>query len=118
MAGHNGDDSEDLLAAWREHEDAENLFFALRDPLRQAARQGIRRIIRKTPDEADVDDALFKAFREVLDDDSAEARRSPLGFAKVVAYRRGMDRGRAILREREQIKNQAWELDQRRVTDA
>jgi hypothetical protein len=84
--------------------------------MRQAARQGIRRILRRTPDEADVDDAVVKAFKEVLASDAEEAKRSPMGFAKVVAYRRGMDRARSIIREREQIKNQAWELDQRRVT--
>ncbi len=118
MAGHSDDDIEDLLAAWHDHGEADKLFAALRDPMRQAARQGIRRIIRETPDEADVDDALYKAFRQVLEADSAEDRRSPLGFATVVAHRRGMDWARSIIREREQIKNQAWELDQRRVTDA
>lgn len=117
MAGHSDDDAEALLAAWHAHKDAEGLFCALRDPMRQAARQGIRRILRRTPDEADVDDALFKAFKEVLEEDS-EVGRSTLGFAKIVAYRRGMDRARSIIREREQIKNQAWELDQRRVTAA
>src|SRR5436309_12626792 len=116
MADHSDGDAEDLLAAWHVHKEAEKLFAALRDPMRQAARQGIRRILRRTPDEADVNDVLYKAFKEVLEDDSEEVRRSPLGFAKVVAYRRGMDRARSIIREREQIKNQAWELDQRRVT--
>jgi hypothetical protein len=118
MAGYSDHDAEDLLAAWNAHREAEKLFAALRDPMRQAARQGIRRILRRTPDEADVNDVLFKAFKEVLEDDSEEVRRSPLGFAKVVAYRRGMDRARCIIREREQIKDQAWELDQRRVTAA
>jgi hypothetical protein len=116
MARHSNDDAEDLLAAWHAHGQAEELFIALRDPMRQAARQGIRRILRRTPDEADVDDAVVKAFKEVLASDAEEAKRSPMGFAKVVAYRRGMDRARSIIREREQIKNQAWELDQRRVT--
>ena len=118
MAGHGDDDVEDLLAAWHAHREAEKLFVALRNPMRQAARQGIRRILCRDPDEADVDDVLFTAFKEVLGDDSEEARRSPLGFAKVVAYRRGMDRARFIIREREQIKNHAWELNQRRVTAA
>jgi DNA-directed RNA polymerase specialized sigma24 family protein len=118
MASHSDDDAEDLLAAWHARKEAEKLFAVLRDPMRQAARQGIRRILRRTPDEADVNDVLFKAFKEVLEDNAGEVRRSPLGFAKVVAYRRGMDRARSIIREREQIKNQAWELDQRRVTAA
>jgi hypothetical protein len=118
MAGHRDDDAEDLLAAWHVHGEAEKLFAALRDPMRHAARQGIRRILRRTPDEADVNDALFKAFTKVLEDDSEEARRSLLGFAKVVANRRGMDQARSIIRSREQIKSQAWALDQRRVTAA
>lgn len=118
MAGHSDDDAEGLLAVWRAHKEAEKLFVALRGPMRQAARQGIRRVLGRVPDEADVNDALFKAFKEVLEADSEEVRRSTLGFAKVVAYRRGMDRARSIIREREQIKNQAWELDQHRVTAA
>lgn len=118
MAGHGYDDVEDLLAAWHARKEAEKLFVALRNPMRQAARQAIRRILRRDPDEADVDDVLFTAFKEVLEADSEEARRSLLGFAKVVARRRGMDRARSIIREREQIKAQAWELDQRRVTAA
>jgi hypothetical protein len=118
MASHGDDDAEDLVAAWHAHKEAEKLFAALRDPMRHAARQGIRRILRRTPDEADVDDALFKAFKEVLEAESEEARRSRLGFATVVAYRRGMDRARSIIREQERIEDQAWELDQRRVTAA
>jgi DNA-directed RNA polymerase specialized sigma24 family protein len=118
MAGHSDDDVEDLLAAWHAHKESEKLFAVLPDPMRQAARQGIRRILRRTPDEADVNDVLFKAFKEVLEDNTGEVRRSPLGFAAVVAYRRGLDRARSIIREREQIGNQAWELDQRRVTAA
>jgi hypothetical protein len=117
MARH-GDDAEDLLVAWYAHKEAEKLFAALRDPMRRAARQGIRRVLHRTPDEADVNEALFKAFKEVLKDDSEEVRRSPLGFAKVVAYRRGMDRARSVIREWEQIKGHVWELDQRRVTAA
>src|SRR5712692_9665513 len=66
MTGHSDDDAEDLLAAWHAHKEAEKLFAALRDPMRQAARQGIRRILSRTPDEADVNDALFKAFKAVL----------------------------------------------------
>ncbi len=98
MAGHSHDDVEDLLAAWHGHKEAEKLFAALREPMRQAARQGIRRILCRTPDEADVDDVLFKAFKEVLKADSEEIRRSLLGFAKVVACRRGMDRARSLPR--------------------
>ena len=117
MARH-GDDAEDLLVAWYAHKEAEKLFAALRDPMRQAARQGIRRVLHQAPDEADVNEALFKAFTEVLEDGSDEVRRSPLGFAKVVAYRRGMDRRRSVIREWEQVKGHVWELDQRRVTTA
>jgi len=118
MASDSDHDAEQLLAAWHAHGDAERLFGALRDPMRREARRGIRRILHRTPDEADVNDALFKAFTEVLRADSEQLTQSPLGFAKAVAHRRGMDRARAIIREREQIKNQAWELDQRRVTAA
>lgn len=65
-----------------------------------------------------MNDALFKAFKEVLAAETAAVRASPLGFAKVVACPRGMDQARSIIREREQIRNQAWEIDQRRVTAA
>jgi hypothetical protein len=115
---HHGDDAEDLLLAWYNHKEAEKLFAALRDPMRHAARQGIRRILHQTPDEADVNEALFKAFKEVLQDGSETVRQSLLGFAKAVAYRRGMDRARSVIRERDQIKDHVWELDQHRVTSA
>src|SRR3546814_1839889 len=81
--------------------------------MRRAARRGIRRILAETPDEGDVDDVVFKAFTEFLDKDPSDIRRSPTGFACTIADRRGRDRARSIIREREQIQGNAWQIDQR-----
>lgn len=96
-----------LVAAWRARDGSEMLYLELRDPMRQAARQGIRRITRESPDEDDVDNVVLRAFREVLAKDSTEVR-SVVGFARTVAYRRGMDRGRQINREKKEIRDHKW----------
>lgn len=114
----NGDDElVELMELWRASgASVEAMFGELRDPMRRAARRGIRRILARDPDECDVDDAVFTAFKIVLRQDPNEIKRSMLGFACTVAYRRGMDKARAIIREREQVKGHAWQLNQLLVT--
>lgn len=117
MAGHRDDELEGLLTAWRTREEAAELFRELRNPMRRAARRGIRRLLGDAPDPADVDDVLLKAFKEVLGAEP-EAIETMRGFASTVAYRRGMDKARSIIRAREKIKRQAWQIDQLRVDAA
>lgn len=114
----NGDDElVELMKLWRARgASVEALFEELRDPMRRAARRGIRRILSRDPDEGDVDDAVFTAFKIVLRHDPNEIKHSLLGFACTVAFRRGMDKARAIIREREQVKGHAWQLNQLLVT--
>ncbi|MDQ3756394.1 MAG: hypothetical protein M3394_00880 [Actinomycetota bacterium] len=116
MASSPNDDIERLLEAWHAAGATKELFEALRDPMRRSARRGIRRIIRRTPDEADVDDVLFKAFSEFLKKDADAIQVSRVGYASTIAYRRGLDRGRSIIREREQIQRHAWQIDQLRIS--
>ena len=118
MADESADDAEGLLAAWHARGDSEKLFDALRDPMRQTARQGIRRILHRDPDEADLENVVLKAFHEFLKADLKKPTRSPVGLATTIANRRGMDRARSIRREQEGIKDMAWVLDQMWVSQA
>jgi DNA-directed RNA polymerase specialized sigma24 family protein len=118
MAPSPSDEIEGLIAAWHAAGAAKELFEALRDPMRRAARRGIRRILAETPDEGDVDDVVFKAFIEFLDKDPSGIRASPTGFACTIADRRGRDRARSIIRERERIQGNAWKIDQMFVTES
>ena len=115
MAGQTDEEFDALVAAWHARRDSQNLYRALRDPMRQAARKGIRRISRSAPDEHDVDSVVLRAFQELLEKDPAEIR-SVVGLARTVAYRRGMDRGRQINRERKQLRQHVWELNDLRVS--
>ena len=99
------DDPERLIVAWNFSANALEVFKELRDPMRQAARRGLRFVLSQAPNEGDVDDVVTRAFSEVLKDISDEVKRDPVAFAKVVAHRRGVDRGRVIIREREKIKD-------------
>lgn len=110
------DDAERLIVAWNLSADALEVFKEFRDPMRQAARRGLRFVLSQAPNEGDVDDVVTRAFREVLEDISDEVKRDPVAFAKVVARRRGIDRGRVIVRERERIKALEREVDRHRVT--
>jgi len=118
MAPSPRDEIERLIAAWHAAGAAKELFEALRDPMRRAARRGIRRILAETPDDGDVDDVVFKAFTEFLDKDPSGIRKSPTGFACTIADRRGRDRARSIIREREQIQGNAWQIDQMVITES
>jgi DNA-directed RNA polymerase specialized sigma24 family protein len=68
----------------------------------QAARQGVVSITAQHPDDQDVEDAVFTAFKELEQKDPTTVT-SIVGLARRVAYRRGQDRGRAAVRRREQI---------------
>lgn len=96
-------DEEDLLSAWRQGR-AERLALLskVRTPMRQAARQGIGVITSSTPDPDDVEDVVYTAFLELERQDPAQVI-SIVGLAKRIAYRRGQDAGRKIIRAREQM---------------
>ena len=66
MASSGDDRLADLIEQWDSHPDSEALYAELRDPMRRAARRGLRFVLSRTPDEADVDDVVLKAFGEVL----------------------------------------------------
>ena len=94
---------EELVERWQTgYGDVRSLYESLRDGMHQHARRGIQRVIAKPPDEHRVSDVVYTAFIELLRGDPA-AMTSPVGLAKTIAYRRGIDEGRRILRERQRI---------------
>lgn len=98
-----GTDDEDLLGAWRRGSaDRGDLYRTVRTPMYQRARQGIGSITSSDPHPQDVEDAVYNAFLELERRDPAEVV-SIVGLAKMIAYRRGQDIGRKIIRVREQI---------------
>jgi DNA-directed RNA polymerase specialized sigma24 family protein len=111
------DDPERLIVAWNSSATPLEVFKELQDPMRQAARRGLRFVLSQAANEDDVDDAVARAFSEVLKNTSDEVKKDPVAFAKVVARLRGVDRGRAIIREREKVKGVLREADRHRVTD-
>ena len=111
------DDAERLVVAWDSRADALEVFGHLRDPMRQAARRGLRFVLGGTPNEDDVDDVVTKAFAEVLENTSDQVKRDPVAFAKTVARLRGIDKGRAILREHKKIKELSPVVERHRVTE-
>lgn len=105
MMDESGTDAEGLLLRWRQGRlDASALYIAVRDPMRQAARSGIRSIISSDPDPQDVEDAVYDAFVELSAKDSASVS-SVIGLARMIARRRGQDIGRKVVRRREQIED-------------
>ena len=97
-------DLKSLLESWRTGgATTRDLYWAVRVTMYQAARRGIGAITCDTPDEQDVEDVVYQAFCEFEAQDPA-AVRSIAALAWQVAYRRGQDAGRAILRSREQIR--------------
>jgi DNA-directed RNA polymerase specialized sigma24 family protein len=105
-----GSDDEDFLAAWRRGRgERRDLYEAVRAPMRQAARQGIGSITASTPDSHDVDDAVYDAFLELERQDPANVV-SVVGLANRIAYRRGQDTGRKIIRQREQMHSMVIDL--------
>ncbi len=96
-------DTEGLLPRWRAGRlDEASLYAEVADPMRQAARWGIRYITSSDPDTQDVEDVVYVAFRELKRKDPADIS-SVTGLAKAIARRRGQDRGRKIVRRREQV---------------
>jgi RNA polymerase sigma factor (sigma-70 family) len=102
---HVGTDLEALLEDWRRgRADGADLYRALREAMYQAARQGIGMITSSDPDPHDVEDAVYSAFRELERQDPAFVV-SLVGLAMKIAYRRGQDAGRRVVRRREQIRD-------------
>lgn len=98
-----GPDWDRLLDDWRAgRAQTADLYAALRRPMYQAARQGVVSITAQHPDDQDVEDAVFTAFKELEQKDPTTVT-SIVGLARRIAYRRGQDRGRAAVRRREQI---------------
>ena len=94
---------DELVQRWQTgYGDVRGLYELLRDGMHQAARRGIQRVLAKPPDEHRVQDVVYTAFVELLRGDPA-AMTSPVGLARTIAYRRGIDEGRKILRERQRI---------------
>jgi RNA polymerase sigma factor (sigma-70 family) len=94
---------QELVERWQTgYGDVRGLYESLRDGMHQHARRGISRVIARQPDEHQVSDVVYTAFVELLRGDPA-AMTSPVGLAKTIAYRRGIDAGRRILRERQRI---------------
>jgi DNA-directed RNA polymerase specialized sigma24 family protein len=94
---------DELVERWQTgYGDVRSLYESLREGMHQTARRGIQRVIARPPDEHRVSDVVYTAFVELLRGDPA-AMTSPVGLAKTIAYRRGIDEGRRILRERQRI---------------
>ncbi|MEU4254373.1 hypothetical protein AB0F15_43980 [Amycolatopsis sp. NPDC026612] len=100
----------ELLGAWQDGR-AERLdvFKAASAPMRQRARQGIAMVTADVVYEHDVDDVVYDAFLE-LERIGPAGVKSLIGFAKTIAYRRGQDAGRAIIRERERMRDLVIDL--------
>ena len=101
------------------------LFVDVEDAMRAGARKGIRRVVGSVPSEHDVEDVVVQSFNELwrLDRSGIE---SLTGMAYRIAYRRGMDRGDRVLRERRDdraVRKDLFRLsdeesDQRQIEDA
>lgn len=93
----------ELVERWETgYGDVRSLYESLREGMHQNARRGIQRVLAKPPDEHRVSDVVYTAFLELLRGDPA-AMTSPVGLARTIAYRRGIDEGRRILRERQRV---------------
>ena len=100
-----------LLEAWHSDTATEgDLFRALADPMRRAARKGLRNILAQRPNEDDVGEAVYEAFVTLIGKGPGAVTRSLRGFASAIAYRRGQDRGRTLVREREAVARHAWQI--------
>jgi hypothetical protein len=74
-----------------------SLFTEVGAEMRAAARAGIRRVLRRDPDEHDVEDVVVHAFNELWRKDLSKVK-SRVGLARTIARRRGLDRGDRVLR--------------------
>lgn len=79
------------------------LFVGVDVAMRAGARKGIRRVLGSVPSEHDVEDVVVQSFNEFwrLDRSGIEL---PTGMAYRIACRRGIDRGRRVLRERRDVR--------------
>ena len=75
------------------------LYVDVEDAMKAGVRKGIRRAARSLPSEHDVEDVVVQSFNELWRLDRSEIK-SLTGMAYRIAYRRGIDRGRRVLRER------------------
>lgn len=92
----------ELLLRWRQGQlDEGALYEAVRGAMRRGARRGIASITSSDPDPRDVEDAVYDAFVQLRDMDPAGVS-TVIGLARQVAYRRGQDIGRDIVRQRKQ----------------
>lgn len=98
---------EQFVNAWRTRADALALFESVREPMRQAARRALWNGLSQRPDELDVDDAVFRAFKQLSERDLS-AITSVIGLAKTIAKRRGQDKAREIIRARDRLDDQNW----------
>jgi RNA polymerase sigma factor (sigma-70 family) len=97
------DDSERMLEASQAgREQRTALYEAVTDTMHQGARRGIAAITARPPNEDDVGDVVYEAFCEFEKMDPNELR-ALRGMAHHLAFQRGRDRGRAIIRQREKI---------------
>ncbi|MXZ85676.1 MAG: sigma-70 family RNA polymerase sigma factor [Acidimicrobiia bacterium] len=86
-----------------------SLFKEVGDALRSGARRGIREVVKSVPTEHDVEEVAVQSFNELWRKDQSSVR-SPAGLAYRIAYRRGVDRGRRLLRERRRDRAVGTEL--------
>lgn len=75
------------------------LFVDVEDAMRAAARKGIRLVVGAVPSEPDVEDVVVQSFNELWRMDRSRIK-SLARMAYRIAYLRGIDRGRRVLRER------------------
>jgi hypothetical protein len=78
------------------------LYVEVSGAMRQTARRGIRRTIRRAPAEHDVEEVVLRAFNELWAMDRTNLN-SAAAMGCQIAYRRGQDRGKRILREQRNI---------------
>ena len=97
------DDSEWVLDEWRAGRvERRALYEAVTETMHQGARRGIAAITAMRANDDDVWEVVYEAFCEFEGKDPLGLR-SLLGLAHQIAFQRGRDRGRKIIREREKI---------------
>lgn len=99
------ENSKRVLEEWRiGRAQRGDLYTAVRGGMYQGARRGLRTVLRGDPDEQDVEDVIYDAFCEFEAKDPHDIH-SLLGLASHIARLRGIDRGRAIVRERQKMES-------------
>jgi DNA-directed RNA polymerase specialized sigma24 family protein len=105
---------EQFAGKWLVRADAQQLFESVRDPMRQAARRALWNGLSERPDEQDVDDAVFRAFKQLMEKDLSMTT-NVIGLAMTIAKRRGQDRSREIVRARNRLRDQSWRINNDRI---